>query len=85
LETNQSFMSTTHVRIYKNSVSLLRELNGLTGGKDPETIDRVLKFALSEYDRFKQIKQYNSLRPFGGNSLNNGILIKERKQKHKLR
>jgi hypothetical protein len=72
-------MNTTHVRIYKNSVSLLRELNGYTGGNDPETIDRVLKFALSEYDRFRQMKMYNSIRPFSGNSLNNGILIKERK------
>jgi hypothetical protein len=57
----------------------LRELNGFTGGKDPETIDRVLKFALSEYDRFRQMKQYNAIRPFGGNSLNNGILIKDHK------
>jgi len=72
-------MSTTHVRIYKNSVSLLRELNGLTGGKDPETIDRVLKFALSEYDAFRQRKVYDSLRPFGGNTLNNGILTKRNK------
>lgn len=72
-------MNTTHVRIYKNSVSLLRELSGYTGGNDPETIDRVLKFALSEYDRFRQMKKYNLIRPFGGNSLNNGILIKDHK------
>ena len=78
-------METTHVRIYKNSVSLLRELNGLTGGKDPETIDRVIKFALSEYDSFRQRKQYNSLRPFGGNTLNNGILIKDSKVKKQER
>jgi hypothetical protein len=72
--------STTHVRMYKNSVLLLRELNGYTGGKNPETLDRVLRFALSEYDNFKLRKQYQSLRPFGGNSLNNNKIGEDKQR-----
>ena len=64
--------NTTHTRIYLGSMILLKELNDYTGGKTPETLDRIIKFALIERDRFLERKQYNNtIRRFGGNPLNN--------------
>ena len=52
---------TTHVRIDSDIITLLDYLCGHTGEMRPQTLRRIVVFAVKERQRFMQAKKYNEV------------------------